>query len=234
MSTLIVVRHGQASFGGRNYDVLSPLGERQGVVLGEHWKRVGQQFDAVYTGTLERQKLTAQRTLEGMGLDGTPPPATVDPAYDEYDHKNLIRSYLPIIARENPEFAIDRTELLSDRRRFQRVMERITTLWLEGVPGELPLDETWEQFRTRTEAGIRRIADSGAERSVLFTSGGVIGVAMRKALNVTDDMAIKLNWRVYNASVHMFWLGKRSDALLRFNDISHLELAGDENLITYR
>jgi broad specificity phosphatase PhoE len=231
---LIVVRHGQASFGGRNYDVLSPLGERQGVVLGEHWKRAGQSFDAVISGTLERQRLTATRTLEGMGLGENPPAVTIDPAFDEYDHKNLIRSYLPVIARENPEFAMDRAELLSDRRRFQRVMERVTTLWLEGAPGELPLDETWEQFRTRCEDGIRRIAGSGAERTVLFTSGGIIGVAMRKALGVSDDMAIKLNWRVYNASVHMFWLGKRSDALLRFNDISHLELAGDDSLITYR
>lgn len=234
VSTLIVVRHGQASFGGHNYDVLSPVGERQGVVLGEHWKRIGQTFDAVWSGTLERQTLTAQRTLEGMGLAVDMPPVTVDPAFNEYDHKALVRSYLPVLARMDPEFAVDRQELLTDRRRFQRVMERITRLWLDGAPGELPIEETWEQFVARSDQGIRRIADSGAERTVLFTSGGIIAVAMRRALGLSNDMSIKVNWRAYNASVHMFWLGKRSDALLRFNDITHLELLNDPEMITFR
>ena len=55
MGTLYLVRHGQASFGSDDYDRLSPLGQRQSLRLGEHWRAHGLHFDAVYTGTLLRQ-----------------------------------------------------------------------------------------------------------------------------------------------------------------------------------
>lgn len=35
MSQILLVRHGQASWGSADYDVLSPLGEKQSAVLGE-------------------------------------------------------------------------------------------------------------------------------------------------------------------------------------------------------
>jgi broad specificity phosphatase PhoE len=38
MSTLILVRHGQASAFEDNYDRLSSLGERQARLLGESWR----------------------------------------------------------------------------------------------------------------------------------------------------------------------------------------------------
>src|SRR6202012_6107391 len=59
VTTLVLVRHGQASFGARNYDELSATGERQGTVLGEHWRRCGRGFDAAWSGEMVRQKVTA-------------------------------------------------------------------------------------------------------------------------------------------------------------------------------
>ena len=38
MGTLYLVRHGQASFGADDYDVLSPAGHEQAVRLGEYWR----------------------------------------------------------------------------------------------------------------------------------------------------------------------------------------------------
>ncbi|MDP1886245.1 histidine phosphatase family protein, partial [Polaromonas sp.] len=46
MGTLYLVRHGQASFGAENYDVLSSMGHRQSVRLGEYFKYKGVTFDA--------------------------------------------------------------------------------------------------------------------------------------------------------------------------------------------
>ena len=58
MGTLYLVRHGQASFGADDYDVLSPLGQRQSARLGEYFNSKGVRFDAALTGTLNRQVQT--------------------------------------------------------------------------------------------------------------------------------------------------------------------------------
>ncbi|EXF47276.1 phosphoglycerate mutase family protein [Pseudomonas sp. BAY1663] len=36
MGSIYLIRHGQASFGAENYDVLSPLGYRQSEALGDY------------------------------------------------------------------------------------------------------------------------------------------------------------------------------------------------------
>ena len=93
---MVLVRHGQASFGARNYDELSATGERQGTLLGEHWRRCGAAFDAAWSGDLVRQKVTAARAFEAMGAPQTA--VTVDPAFNEFDHLALLRAYVPLVA----------------------------------------------------------------------------------------------------------------------------------------
>ena len=50
MSSLYLVRHGQASFLADDYDVLSPLGEEQARQLGRYWARIGLRVDEVIAG----------------------------------------------------------------------------------------------------------------------------------------------------------------------------------------
>ena len=59
MSSLTLVRHGQASFFADEYDQLSALGETQACLLGDYWARRGHAFDEVYTGPRARQHRTA-------------------------------------------------------------------------------------------------------------------------------------------------------------------------------
>jgi broad specificity phosphatase PhoE len=68
MGSLYLVRHGQASFGADNYDLLSPLGRQQSVRLGEYFRYKGIRFDAALTGTLTRQIQTLEGICEGMGV----------------------------------------------------------------------------------------------------------------------------------------------------------------------
>ncbi len=58
MTTVVLVRHGQASFGEANYDRLSPLGERQAIALGQHWQAGDFSADRAYSGSLQRQRKT--------------------------------------------------------------------------------------------------------------------------------------------------------------------------------
>ena len=82
MGTLYLVRHGQASFGADDYDVLSPRGHEQAVRLGEYWRGRGMAFDAVMTGTLRRHTETLLGIAQGLQ---TMPEVTRWPGLNEYD-----------------------------------------------------------------------------------------------------------------------------------------------------
>lgn len=226
------MRHGQASFGSHNYDELSATGRRQSARLGAHWRDLGFGADAWHSGSMARQKDTGAEALAALGLAGA---AVAEHAgFDEYDHAGLITAYLPVIAAEHPEFRVQRRELFSDPRAFQRFFEKVTTCWIEGRDGAHPLKETWQAFRARCAAGLRDVAPEGTGTVVVFTSGGVIAAALAEALGVDGARAFELNWRIYNASVHAFRLGRRGLTLLGFNNVAHLELARDPGLLTFR
>jgi broad specificity phosphatase PhoE len=73
---VLLVRHGQASFGAADYDVLSATGHRQGEVL-----RAG------------RARRAGQQGTAAAALPGEP--VRVDPRWDEYDHLGLVDRYPP-------------------------------------------------------------------------------------------------------------------------------------------
>ena len=55
MGTLTLIRHGQASFGEKNYDNLSKVGRQQSKFLGEYFERQNITFDKIFCGDLARQ-----------------------------------------------------------------------------------------------------------------------------------------------------------------------------------
>ena len=231
MTTLLLVRHGQASFGAKNYDELSPLGHRQSEVLGAHWRATGFTADRWVAGAMTRQRSTGESALKALGLNAS---IGQHAGFDEYDHQGLIRSYLPVIATEDKDFSMSHRELFADRKLFQRFFEKVVGCWLDGREGSEPLKETWQAFCERSLEGIKAMAGDREGTAVAFTSGGVIAAALQQALSLDGRKAFELNWRVYNASTHTFRLGKRGLTLLGFNNISHLELARDPGLLTFR
>lgn len=58
MSLLFLVRHGQASFHGDDYDQLSARGMEQSRQLGLHWAELNLIFDHVYVGPRRRHRQT--------------------------------------------------------------------------------------------------------------------------------------------------------------------------------
>jgi broad specificity phosphatase PhoE len=232
MTTLVLVRHGQASFGARNYDELSAAGERQASLLGEHWRRCGRGFDAAWSGDMVRQKVTASRAFAALGLAELP--VNIDPAFNEFDHQSLIRAYFPLVVKENPQFAVDPRTLFTDHDLFERLFDLIAACWIQGRQGMAPVAESWDAFHQRCIEGLQRVAASGAERPVIFTSGGVITSALRAALDLDAERAFRLNWEILNASVHSFRFARNGLVLRRFNDVAHLETQQEAGLLTYR
>lgn len=63
MITILLVRHGQASFGEDNYDKLSNLGVEQAQMLGQHYSFSQRRIDAIFSGSLIRQQDSARHFL---------------------------------------------------------------------------------------------------------------------------------------------------------------------------
>src|SRR5947209_20338021 len=96
MSTLFVIRHGQASFLEQNYDKLSALGETQARLLGEYWAKRRVIFDRVLSGPRTRQRETARITGEAYKASGIPWPAVeMAPEFDEYHGDTVLDAALP-------------------------------------------------------------------------------------------------------------------------------------------
>ena len=72
MPTILLLRHGQASFGTADYDVLSALGERQARAVDAELHRRAAAIDLAASGTMRRQRDTL------AGLSDVPEPE-VDP-----------------------------------------------------------------------------------------------------------------------------------------------------------
>jgi broad specificity phosphatase PhoE len=65
--SILLVRHGQASYGADDYDVLSEIGRRQAEVLAAEHARRGLSFDVIVSGGLRRQQGTAEVLARAAG-----------------------------------------------------------------------------------------------------------------------------------------------------------------------
>jgi hypothetical protein len=106
MSELYFVRHGQASFGEKDYDRLSPTGIKQAQILARHMANTGKSFDAVYSGTLLRQKTTAIELINSYKASGRPIPEPIESGdFNEYDSFTVWKTQLPLLLNEEPSLS---------------------------------------------------------------------------------------------------------------------------------
>jgi broad specificity phosphatase PhoE len=239
MSSLMLVRHAQASFFADDYDRLSEVGRAQASLLGQHWVRRGLVVDEVYTGPRCRQQQTAELAGVVYGQAGARwPEPVVFPEFDEYDLVGLLHVLAPELARQDRAFA----ELMaryhqseddpSRARNFQKAFEALTGHWVTA--GHLLTGlETWPAFRARVQRGMRRILErpGHGRRVAVFTSGGFIGTAVQLALDSPDRMALEMSWRIRNCALTEFVFTRERLTLDGFNAVPHLE---KPELWTYR
>lgn len=239
MSTLLVVRHAQASFFAEDYDHLSPLGEQQALALGDYLVRAGAEFDEVYTGPRRRHQRTAELAGSRMLEAGRSwPQATIIPEWDEHSADLFLSEPLDEIADKYQHLQQLKVDYRSARepmliqRSFQKLFEALVHLWVQAeiaAPGVEP----WADFQSRVIAGVKQITqdETGGRRALLVTSVGPISIAMQHALGVNDAMALELGWRVRNASLTGFLFSGDRFTLDFFNASPHLSR---KELLTYR
>ena len=234
MSEIYLIRHSQASFGEADYDKLSSIGHRQSEVLARYLAAIGAQFDAIYCGRMKRHTDTAGPTIRAL----TSKPETLS-EFDEYNAGGLIAARLRHDASVDnsavPE-PVDFEVLRADKRAFQVFFAETVRKWVSGAYDSLDDLESYPAFCERVEHGIRKIMNhNGSGRRVaVFTSGGPISVAVKSVLGLSGHKAMSLSWQVMNASITCLRYNGDESVLWGFNNISHLMLANDPSLLTYR
>ncbi|MEN5300627.1 histidine phosphatase family protein [Pseudomonas sp. TWI628] len=236
MGNLYLIRHGQASFGADDYDVLSPVGVRQSQALGEHLAQLGLRLDRCVAGDLRRQQDTARHALQALNAGGCAVPAIeTDPAFNEFDADGVIRALLPGLLAEEPHAREILRNGAQNRSEFQRLFALMVQRWHAGDHADDGL-ETWQAFTARVDAGLQRVlgtAGSG-DNIAVFTSGGTIAALLHLVTRITPSQAFALNWQIINTSLSQLKFRGRDVALASFNSQAHVQLLRAPELITYR
>jgi broad specificity phosphatase PhoE len=236
VGSIYLIRHGQASFGADDYDVLSPTGIRQAEILGQHLAELGISFDRCLAGDLRRQQHTANSALEQFAAVGLPVPILeTDAAFNEFDADAVIRALLPAMLPEEPEALNILRNAAQNRSEFQRIFALIIERWLAGTY-DTPGLESWLGFVERVQAGLQRILEQAdnTQKIAVFTSGGTITALLHLITQMPAKQAFELNWQIVNTSLNHLKFRGREVALASFNSHAHLQLLKAPELITFR
>jgi len=225
MSTLTLVRHGQATPFQRETDVLSATGEEQARAIAKYWNAAGVVFDEVYTGTLVRQQRTEAFVAGAMSQW---PNAQASVAWNEYDATGVLTRFVPALAERDERFAelVQEFEAArgtpSQNKHFQRMFEIAMALWLEGV-ADVEGVEPFHAFQARVLTALAAVmAQAHSRRIVVFTSGGPIGLLVQHVLKAPARSFLEINWRIRNCSVTEFVFSHDRISLDSFNSVAHL------------
>lgn len=216
MSSLILLRHGQAAFGADRYDALSERGREQSEHVARHLLSRQAQFDRLWIGPRDRHRLTAKHALTPLGLDWQ---AASDPALDEFAEGQQILAAAQV--RQKVQL---RGEGAVRGKQAARHYAQEIDAWargdsvIEGVPSPA-------EFRA-TVAGwlARAVADeTPGQRVLAVTSGGVIAAVLADALKLPDAALAPLMHVTYNASLtELAFSAGRAPSLVSFNVASYL------------
>ncbi|MGQ0698133.1 MAG: histidine phosphatase family protein [Panacagrimonas sp.] len=216
MSTLVLLRHGQAAFGAERYDSLSDLGRAQAQAVGRHFLERGRRFSRVWVGPRERHRLTARYALEPLGLDRQ---IESEPALDEFaEGQHILAS-----AEKRQKLKLRGEGAVSHVESVRAYSVEIDA-WVEGrvlIDG-VPDVRT---FRATVAGWLSRATGSSApgQNLIAVTSAGVIAAVVAIVLEVPDTAMAGFMRAVHNASLtELAFSAGRVPALVSFNASTHL------------
>lgn len=220
MGRVLLVRHGQASFGSEDYDRLSALGAQQCVRLGEHWRERGMLFTTVMRGSLRRHVQSLDAVTQGLGVTALP---IEHRGLNEYNGEALIGALgLP---------ALERVDTVDAAREHFRRLRTALRGWMRGelAPQGMP---AFRDFRAGVQQALATAHAHSREGDVLIvSSGGPIAVALGHVLQAPEDTTIALNMRLRNSAVTELATTAQGFDLVAYNALPHLE--GDAAMQTH-
>jgi broad specificity phosphatase PhoE len=238
LSLIYLIRHAQA--GSRdNYDVLSELGHEQARRLGEYFVSQETSLNTIYSGSMRRQRHTAELACSAYGRANLlAPEIIVDARWDEFSLASVYRSLARRLIDESEEFARDFEEMQEALRRDPhttrgatgRCDSAVIRAWMDNRFSDFE-GESWPSFRERIQGCFADLLAVDNEQTVaVFTSATPIAIMVGAALELTDEKLLSILGVIYNTSVNI--IGARGDdmRLFSFNSLPHL----NNSLRTFR
>jgi broad specificity phosphatase PhoE len=215
MSSLLLLRHGQASFGTDDYDRLSDLGECQASATGAYLATAGTVFDRVLIGPKRRHRATAAGALAALP---TAPGVVIEPALDEFaEGTEVLRAAQRMCGLSSAELAaLPRNEQL-------RHYEAAIMGWLRGEE-EIEGRASAAAFRACVADWLRELVAQPArgQRVLAVTSAGVIAAAVAEVLDIRVEHMAQFTRVVRNASLTEIVFSPVRTSLMSFNSVAHL------------
>lgn len=239
MAVIYLIRHGQASFGKEDYDVLSSLGVEQAELLGTTLKaRYGASSltsngsALVFSGTMKRHHQT--RDYTGLGIESGFRTQELS-AWNEYDHQEIlgkldIRLATAAGTREMLKQAKD------PKAAFADCFSKATARWQSGDYQDYT--ESWQTFKSRVLQGLdtvfAELQQQDKKIAFVFTSGGPISVVVQQLLGLADEQLLSINWTLVNCGITKVVATKNRVLLSTLNDHSHFDYPDTQQFITYK
>jgi broad specificity phosphatase PhoE len=235
MGELLIVRHGQASFGSADYDRLSERGRLQAKRLAT-WllAHYPQGFPAVVRGDMERHRETLEEVERAFADQGIElPPAQTLADLNEFDHRSVLEAF----ATAHPDHE---TAIAAEHGRSRDPLALFGFLragmlrWASGALDER-LAEGWGGFCDRIEAGVCALTRIADERNpvLVVTSGGVMAQLARVAMALSPSAAVELNLTIRNCAISEFRTTPEGLRMASWNTLPHLSASEDRALWTY-
>lgn len=232
MSTVMLVRHGKAAdFMSGDYDRLSEMGKQQARLLGEYWAKWDVRIDAVYRGSLRRQRETMEVIERVYREQGLPWPEVTELAgLDEHGGLAVFQHALPRLMEQDEAireaFLARAAGQKGDPRVGMRAFVQSMHLWIRGeihLPEVGPFSRFLEGVQDALDT-IHRTEGHG-KRVAVFTSAGTISAAVGLCYHISAEAIMDLSWQLYNASISEIAVSPKGRGMVSFNQIPHLHTA---------
>ena len=231
MSDIYFIRHAQA--GSRdNYDVLSELGEEQARRLGEYLAAQGTELCAVYSGTMRRQRETAEIACRALAQTGVRTPDLItDQRWDEFSLISVYRAIAKRMIKDDGDFARDIEEMKQAIARdphttggaVGRCDQAVIRAWMGNRYPDYE-GEAWSSFRTRISACAADLSSNHNDKAIaIFTSATPIAIIAGAALGLTEERLLSILGVIYNTSVSVMKARNGELRLFTFNSTPHLD-----------
>jgi broad specificity phosphatase PhoE len=228
MSTLYLVRHGQASFGKEDYDQLSDLGYEQAQVAGEYLAKVTQPTTFV-SGSLKRQRQTLQKVKQGFSDEVIAHSKSLElSAFNEFDHRNILEVVHPNLRETHGHMMASLTTSPDALTEFLALYKHAVNRW---VLNDGDFKESFPVFTQRIATGLTSLmamAESGQD-IVLVSSAGPISSCVQFGTELSAQSAFSLSDVMMNAAITALdFDDKKVPTLLYFNNFQHLIYGSSE------
>jgi len=177
------------------------LGRQQAAWLGDWMRAHEDPFDLVMSGTMRRHIQTG----DGMGY----PSQERDARLNEIDYFALARD-------------MEITHGVPQPKSEQDFSTHVTQTYQAWERAEIAGAEPFSAFETRVKEILAEAATPG-RRVLCLTSGGVISMALRIALDLDAERLAHILLPIHNSSVHRFRVLPTGTFLSGFNAIPHLD-----------